>query len=244
MVRNDGARERPHVAGCMRCGAELVYLDAPQTVACTYCGREQRTDARCAEGHFVCDDCHTQDGKQAAETLLLSAQEERDLIALFVRAKNHPSLPLHGPQYHAILPGVILTALRNSGVRDVDEARIRGAMTRGGKIPGGLCGFGGACGAALGAGIALGAFIRSTPLKPVERQRLHQVVSGFVGLVGAQPAARCCQRESYLVLKEVARRSFELFGVKLKAEAPFTCGQYERNAECLGKACPLYPKAA
>ena len=48
----------PHRAGCLVCGRDLVYLDAPEEMACSLCGERTRADVRCAAGHFVCDRCH------------------------------------------------------------------------------------------------------------------------------------------------------------------------------------------
>jgi len=60
--------------------------------------------------------------------------------------------------------------------------------------------------------------------------------------VARYEAARCCQLDSWIVLREVATRSEELFGVRLTADAPLRCGQMNQNQECIRQECPLFPR--
>ena len=57
-------------------------------------------------------------------------------------------------------------------------------------------------------------------------------------------AARCCQRECYIALREAARLSAELLPVRLRADYPMTCEQYSINRECITSLCELYPNAS
>jgi MoaA/NifB/PqqE/SkfB family radical SAM enzyme/SAM-dependent methyltransferase len=225
--------------GCMTCGAELVYLQHDEQRPCTYCGRTFRANAFCTEGHFVCDGCHTAEGRLAMELILLASQE-RDLVALLAKVRRHPSIPMHGPEHHALVPGVILTALRNHGIVVTDDM-IRTALDRAAAVPGGYCGFLGACGAALGAGAALAAFESSSPLTAAPRQRAMALVAGLGAALARYEAARCCQRDSWIVLREVAKRSEALFGARLTADAPLRCDQVKQNKECIRRECPLFP---
>ncbi len=225
--------------GCMVCGAELTYLQHDEQRPCAYCGRTFRANAYCTDGHFVCDGCHTTEGRLAMELILMAAQE-RDLVSLFAKVRAHPSIPMHGPEHHALVPGVILTALRNHGIVVTDEI-ISTALDRGGAVPGGYCGYLGACGAVLGAGAAVAAFESSSPLTPAPRQHVMALVAVLGAAVARYEAARCCQRDSWIVLREVAKRSEELFGVRLTADAPLRCGQMNRNRECIRQECPLFP---
>ena len=61
---------------------------------------------------------------------------------------------MHGPEHHAIVPGAIIAAVRNTGY-PVPEGAIEKALERASKVPGGWCGLYGDCGAAVGVGIAV-----------------------------------------------------------------------------------------
>ena len=47
-----------HFSGCLICGAELVYNSLGTERRCAVCGRESAGNAVCANGHYVCDECH------------------------------------------------------------------------------------------------------------------------------------------------------------------------------------------
>jgi SAM-dependent methyltransferase/organic radical activating enzyme len=224
---------------CMVCGAALEYLDREVVMDCAYCGQSSSSAARCKAGHFVCDGCHTKESIDAIISICLSAKET-DLLALFARTKQHPTIPRHGPQYHAMVPGIILAVLKNAGHPDVDDEMIRSGIQRGAKVPGGFCGFVGSCGAALGSGAALAAVWQSNPYKAKERKRLQTIVPQIAAKIGKLEAARCCQRDCMLALKEIAKRSQELFGITLEAKGELRCTQQHENAQCMGRTCPLY----
>ena len=48
--------------GCLICGKDLVYSsNAPSKEICAICGQQFETYVKCAQGHFVCDSCHSLD---------------------------------------------------------------------------------------------------------------------------------------------------------------------------------------
>lgn len=46
--------------GCLVCGAPLEYLQSQIEMECTYCHKKFMSNARCVNGHFICDSCHEQ----------------------------------------------------------------------------------------------------------------------------------------------------------------------------------------
>ena len=46
-------------SGCVVCGEKLVYSETLAPASCFFCGATHETGARCANGHYVCDDCHS-----------------------------------------------------------------------------------------------------------------------------------------------------------------------------------------
>ncbi len=228
--------------GCMACGAPLEYLETALPMTCIYCGRERPSSTRCTSGHFVCDDCHVGDAPEAIASILTAATD-RDMIRLFAMAREHPSIPVHGPEYHALVPAVIVTAARNAGLT-LDDRHIRTAIERGRTLAGGACGFMGACGAALGVGTAFSVILGANPYTGTKRSMLHSVTIEALRGVGSLEAARCCQRDAWLALRTAARLSAEVLGVTLEAAGEAVCRQYRTNRECLGKTCPFWPLEA
>ncbi len=234
--------KRLHQQGCLICGAPVEYLSVPEQMVCELCGRSFSSSARCRHGHHVCDGCHTADPLKWLEQKCLSTGQT-DLIALMKEIRLHPSFSLHGPEHHAMVPGVIMAVYRNLG-GSVGEREILAAIQRGAQVPGGMCGLAGACGAAIGAGIAFGLILDSSPLTPGPRTRVSGLVGGILQEIGAKAAARCCQRESYLALAYSSRVSKEMIGIHLPADDELHCAQYGRNRECIGRACELFPATA
>ncbi|MBV5339844.1 MAG: methyltransferase domain-containing protein [Deltaproteobacteria bacterium] len=228
-----------HADGCLVCGAPLVYHTTEVETACHFCGKVLPANACCLQGHFVCDSCHTGDALELIEHLC-GATLETDPISLFQEIRKHPSIPLHGPQYHALVPGVLLACLRNAG-KPVTGGQLRSAIQRGGEISGGSCGFWGVCGAATGAGIAFSVLLEATPLKATARQTVQNIVQQVLAEIAGHEAARCCQRDCWIALRSGMTIACELWSLDLPAVEPFACSQMARNKECLGVSCPLWP---
>ena len=231
-----------HRAGCMVCGGALTYLAREREATCHYCGGRYRTNALCDHEHYVCDNCHQQDGLSVIR-LFCAETDEQDMIRLLKKIRRHPAIPLHGPEHHAMVPGIILATYRNRGGRIGREAILAG-IERGSKVPGGVCGFWGNCGAAAGVGIAFSVLLEATPLTPRARQQVQAVTARVLTKIAALRSGRCCQRESVIALREAAAISRELLPVALRADEELACAQFARNKECIGKQCPLWQQDA
>jgi len=229
-------------SGCMCCGDDLHYFTEPREMACYYCGRTCQADDCCLHGHFVCDRCHQEKGLAVIKTICTTTKEQ-DLIALLKVIRSHPSIPMHGPEHHAMIPGILLACYRNGG-GTISSKEILVAINRGAEVPGGVCGFWGACGAAIGIGIGVAAIMAATPLTAGPRQLAQQFSTKVLGALAAHKGGRCCQRETYIALSETARWSKEMLAIPWRAEAVISCDQYQRNKECIGTLCPLWQQRA
>jgi MoaA/NifB/PqqE/SkfB family radical SAM enzyme/SAM-dependent methyltransferase len=226
-------------AGCMVCGSELHYLQRQEPRRCSYCQQQLPASAVCEQGHFVCDSCHSVDALQVIERLAL-ASTETDLLSLFEKIRSHPAIPANGPEYHSLVPAVILAAYRNSGGQLTDEELMAG-LQRGSQVTGGSCAFWGVCGAAAGVGIAFSLILKANPLDGPARQAVQSASQQALAEISALPLARCCRRDSWLALRKAAEVSGKLLPVTLKAEAAFICDQTGINRECAGTLCPWFP---
>ena len=223
---------------CMLCGKPLVYLEKEIPKSCVFCGNEYPANAVCEQGHFVCDHCH---GKDMVDVVkhICTHTDATDMIELMNQLRSHPSFPLHGPEHHFAVPGVITAVYRNLG-GDITNSDITMAIDRGRGVPGGVCAFWGTCGAAVGAGIALGVILKSTPLKPKARQIVQQVSEAIIHDLNRIEAARCCQREVWTTFKTLARLSKTYLPLALKAQGDVQCRQQGKNRECIRQACPYF----
>ncbi len=224
--------------GCLVCGEPLVYGPVNVERACSVCGKVDRTRAQCTHGHYVCDECHIREPIQVAKNFCL-ASDETDAYRLFSRIAAHPVIPLHGPEYHSIVPGVILAAYRNAGGSVTDEQILEG-IDRGSTVPGGSCAFMGVCGAAIGVGIAFGIMLESNPLTPGPRQHVQRITARTLERISSLKAARCCRREGHLALQTAAEESVNLLPVRIRAEEWESCGRHKLNMECIKQSCPFF----
>jgi hypothetical protein len=235
------AKIKRHPAGCMACGAEITYLQHEKTASCHFCGGTKNTSALCTNGHFICDDCHQRDALSLIKVMCLET-DEQDMLALLRRIRRHPAISMHGPEHHAIVPGIILATYRNRGGNIGKEAILTG-IERGSKVPGGVCGFWGNCGAAAGTGIAFSVLLNASPLTPRSRQQVQKVTAQVLAKIAETKSSRCCQRESVTALKEAAAMSREILPITLLAAEPVFCEQSTANKECIRKQCPLFSTA-
>jgi hypothetical protein len=163
---------------------------------------------------------------------------EIDMIALLEEIRKHPVLPMHGPEHHALVPGIILSTYRNLGGK-ITDSTIQTGIRRGSQVTGGYCAFMGACGAALGVGVAFSLILDANPLKADARKSVQTATQQVLAEIAVLRAPRCCQRDSWIALRKAADLSKVLFPLKLHAVASLRCLQSGENAECVGEDCPL-----
>jgi hypothetical protein len=175
--------------------------------------------------------------------LILSSRECNPYTLLFnVLTKceeiwpAHVSIPIHGEWHHILVPGVVLTALRNNAYpisdQDIMEGIQRGEM---GKVS---CGFSGTCGGANGVGIVAAIVKRSTPLHDEERQEIMRLVANSQQEI-SQIMRRCCKRSTYMGIKFAVNYLARL-GYSLQIEE-IKCPYSLKNNMCAGEQCPYYP---
>ena len=225
------------MTGCLLCGAELCYTERAEERRCAVCGQIFMTNAFCKNGHYVCDTCHDAGVSEAIRFLLET--DEKDPVKLFARAVQLPSVHMHGPEHHIIIPCVLLTAYKNCGGDiDLPEA-LEMAVERGSRVPGGICGNWGVCGAAAGAGIYASIVTGSSPLNPTEWPKPIDLASRCTGSISAHGGPRCCKRTSNLAIREAVGWTRDYMGVELPC-GDFICTYSDKNRECIREGCPFY----
>lgn len=226
-------------SGCMICGKPLRYDLTAVLRTCAVCGEEKLSDAVCEDGHFVCNSCHAAGLDEFFVPLLLQS-EEKDPLLLLEQAMALPQVHMHGPEHHALVPCVLLTAYHNCGGGNDLKADLTKALQRAKQVPGGACGNWGVCGAATGAGIYLSVLIGSNPLNEAAWALPMQLVSRCLDAIAEVGGPRCCKRTSRLAIREAVRFTAERLGVSMPEE-PIRCTYMKENRECIGRRCPFFP---
>jgi len=228
-----------HDTGCLVCGAELVYLAASEPMTCALCGAARTSSARCVAGHHACDACHAAPAKDVIERAC-AASDETDPIALAVRLLRHPSVKMHGPEHHFLVPAVLLAAWSNArGEPGKRAERVAEGRRRSEPVLGSFCGIQGVCGAAIGTGIFAAIATGSTPLKGPERGLSNRMTVRALDVVSRTDGPRCCKRDSFLSILAAVRFAKDQLGVALPARGP-DCEWSGKNGECIGEACPFH----
>jgi hypothetical protein len=222
---------------CGVCGRPLVYTTESVPCTCSLCGKEERSLIYCPEGHYVCDKCHS---KAAIDVLrqVLSDSRSTDPSAIIEQVVAHPSVPMHGPEHHVIVPAAIVAAVRNAGY-PLPEGAVDKAIERATKVPGGWCGLYGDCGAAVGAGIAVSVITGATPLTGKPRTlALAATNQALSRMLDEQP--RCCKRASRITIESTVQFLKERLNIRLPETDKVRCVYSLKNKECAQQNCPYY----
>lgn len=237
MDTKDFSAQKDNITGCMICGQELSYFPGASLPAtCYYCGKAGMTNIICPEGHYVCDECHSKNILELVEQEC-NKSDLCDPAALALKIFNLPQLHMHGPEYHSIVPAVLVAAYGNC-VNKKDSRAIKEAILRGKSIVGGICGTHGACGSCIGVGIAYSIIHRVTSLSKEERGEANRMTALALLAMSQAGGPRCCKREAMTAI-ETAKKYFACFDAC--GDAKYVCRQYAANDKCRKNDCLYYP---
>lgn len=227
--------------GCLICGKDLEYFEPPRRMKCEICGADFESEAACLDGHFICDDCHRQDGYAVISKFAQTAAET-DPLAIARRMMSDSQINMHGPEHHYLVVAALLAAYKNAGGSLDFGKSLALARQRAQKVPGGICGHWGCCGAAVASGIFVSLITGATPLSVQEWSLANQMTSLSLQAIAANGGPRCCKRNSYLAILTAAKYVKEHFQLDLAAtEQPPSCSFFGGNPSCKKEACLFFP---
>lgn len=233
----DCCSPQEHLQGCLVCGGELFYTpDKALRARCFYCGEEEITHVFCLEGHFICNHCHSKDILEEVATHCKKSRL-KDPLRLLLEIFEHPHLHRHGPEYHSIVPAVLVTAYYNNR-GEKNASAIKEAILRGKDIFGGICGTHGACGAGIGVGIACAVILKTTPYSKKDRGEANRMTALALEAISHFGGPRCCKRDAVTAVM-TAQKHFAGFGKP--GASLYRCRQFKENEKCMGKSCPYHP---
>lgn len=221
---------------CLICKAPLEYLEKAEMMTCEICGKQELSKTRCVNGHYVCNECHTE-GMDAVIGVCL-AETSADPVYIIQKMMDMPFCHMHGPEHHVMVGAALLTAYRNAGGQiDLREA-LTEMMNRGREVPGGACGFWGACGAGISSGMFVSIISGSTPLTEESFALSHMMTAKSLSAIADVGGPRCCKRDSFLSILAAIDFAAEHFGVQM-VRPEVVCHYSPQNNQCLGKRCPF-----
>lgn len=221
---------------CLICNALLEYLEKDELMECAVCHKKENSKTRCMNGHYVCNECHT-NGMDVIVKLCLE-ETSKNPVGIMDKMMSLPFCHMHGPEHHVMVGAALLTAYKNAG-GDIDlSTALAEMMNRGKSVPGGACGFWGACGAGISSGMFISIISKSTPLAKEPFALSHRMTSAALGRIGEIGGPRCCKRDSFLSILAAVDFVEENFGIKME-KSKITCGYSKENNQCIGRRCPF-----
>lgn len=166
-----------------------------------------------------------------------SLQDPVEIASILMR---HPSVAMHGPEHHFLVPAVLLAAFYPFSQRAERAVKLKQARKRAAGVPGGSCGLCGSCGAAVGTGIFISLITGSTPLAKDEWRLSNRMTAESLLLIAEHGGPRCCKRDTFLALRSAQGFLQQHFAHNLKIEHSMLCEWNALNRECLREGCPFY----
>ncbi|HVN55750.1 MAG TPA: DUF5714 domain-containing protein [Anaerolineaceae bacterium] len=228
-----------YLSGCLICGQELVYLPQALAQTCVYCGKTFDSDAHCSQGHYVCDHCHSADAGDLIEQYCFQTRLT-DPVEMAIILMSHPSVAMHGPEHHFLVPAVLLAAYYNHQGDGDKAVKIQQARKRAEGVPGGSCGTCGNCGAAVGTGIFVSLITGANPLSKQEWRLSNQMTAQSLVAIAEHGGPRCCKRDTFLALQSAQSFLQSEMGTVMEITSPIRCDFHALNRECLQTDCPFF----
>ena len=229
-----------HKTGCLLCGQPLVYLELNEKGNCAICQNEFEISVKCNNGHFICDSCHSM-GAMDVIAEFCNHTSMTDPVEMAVLLMKHPSVKMHGPEHHFLVPAVLIAAWYNlKGEQNAKEEKIRKARQRAEKVPGGFCGTHGNCGAAVGTGIFISIITGATSVSGKSWQLSNMITAKSLYSIAEKGGPRCCKRDTFIALTEAIAFVKQNFDLEIPVSKNIICSFSELNKECLKKECMYY----
>ena len=221
---------------CLICKAPLEYLESDILMECEICHKKENSKTRCVNGHYVCNNCHTQ-GLDAIIGLCMKETSKKP-VAIIEKMMALPFCHMHGPEHHVMVGSALLTAYKNAGGNIDLHGTLVEMMNRGKSVPGGACGFWGACGAGISTGMFISIISQSTPLSDEPFALSHKMTAKSLEQIGGIGGPRCCKRDSFISILAAIEFVKEHFGIEME-KAEVVCHYSAQNNQCIGKRCPF-----
>ncbi|MBS7643778.1 hypothetical protein KEJ26_04325 [Candidatus Bathyarchaeota archaeon] len=222
---------------CLIC--QQLMQPTTEIVPCFYCGKREKADYVCPNGHYICEECRLATPDEIVRKTC-EASVEVDPLRIAFKILSHPAIPMHSPVHHYLVACTLLAALRNATKFKAERVTFDDALRRGKRIPYGSCGSLGVCGAAVGVGIAVSIFTRATTMSDKERSLAMQAVVEALKNIAEIGGPRCCKASTFTAIITGAKFFKNLETSIQIPEKPQFCSFMSVNEDCLKERCPYF----
>lgn len=225
---------------CLICKEEVLYEKESKPRTCYYCRETYESSIICKNGHYVCDSCHSSYAVTVITNYCLNTTSTSPLH-MALDLMKHPSVNMHGPEHHYLVPAVLTTAfvIKNSN-QEILVKLLKEAQKRSRNILGGFCGFYGACGAGVGCGIYASLILQASPLSENEWGLCNLMTSKALESISKPGGPRCCKRDTFLAIESAISFTKEYLNTDLDAYPDLICTFSSLNKECLIDKCKFH----
>lgn len=231
---------------CMVCGEKLIYAFMPQTMQCSFCGKEVQATVYCPEGHYTCEECHGKDVlgqiKEIATTTTL-----KDPYAIAEEMMQLPNLPSMGREHHFIVVASLLAALKNyTGANHDSKIQVKDDMLEEGwrrinDFPSCTCAYEGICGAGIGVGTVFSLLYGATCQLDKERTQTMRASNAALQALANAGSPACCKQSTRTALETAIALLREMFDIKLPVKRFPKCEYNKKSsAVCKGHRCVYF----
>ena len=224
---------------CYVCGGILKHSVDQQNVKCVKCGKQEKTNILCEDGHYLCEKCAVMNTVEDMSEKMLGYTEKDPMAVAEAMIKD---CGIFGNSPHSLVTAAFLVAYRNM-TNKIDDEKIKVGFERAIKIPGGWCGFNGTCGAAVGIGTAFAVIQDSTPMSDRERSISNRVTALALNKIADLGGPRCCISSVRAAIEAGCEMLGELDASFAKSECwDKDCGYPNENSDCRKEKCPYYKR--
>ena len=224
---------------CLICGEQLIYLEAAEQMTCSICKKVEVSNCRCADGHYVCSECHMS-GMDSFLGVCLK-ENSKNPVEILHKLMKQSFCHMHGPEHHILVGASLITAFKNAGGEvDLQDALLE-MQSRGRQVPGGICGLWGSCGAAISTGLCISLLTGSSPLATESWGWCNDMTSRVLAHEARIGGPRCCKRNSNIAVLEAVEFISEKFGLELEKPEKIVCEWFGQNNQCIRERCPFHP---
>jgi hypothetical protein len=230
---------------CMICGDNHVFSEGAVGVQCMFCGDSFYANLVCENGHYVCEECHTQRAYEMI-TSICRKTKKKEAINIAYELMTNKWVKMHGAEHPYLVVAVLLAAYKNRGYGAMTAnwsftANLAEAKNRVMKIPPGPCGYWGCCGEAIAAGIFASLVLKTAPMSVGERGTANSITAKVLEQISVYGGPRCSKRDAFIALLTTSEFTKEYWHMPLTDFESVECLFYGRNPDCIKGRCPFYP---
>jgi hypothetical protein len=233
-------KQREEKNTCILCGDDLNLLENKINNRCDFCGKTTEVTHQCNSYHYICDECLNVGPFEFVKQKCKEYQGI-DPIELAVSIMNSPTVRMHGPEHHFIVPAVLLTCVYNlQGKQALLNDKLEIAYKREVNESPQFCEYNsGYCGAAIGSGIFLSIFTDEVIDQHTEWSLTNTQIAESLTRVAKSGGPRCCKRDTYISIQSAIDFLRDKYAIDLpKSEAKCTFSM--RNRSCKREDCEYF----